>query len=75
MDIIYNILPKDLAYIIDDFAKDRTDYEEVLSEIRLMIKYCRHVGRGMHEPGYCKYFRDHIKYSRSTTLFCPISVS
>ena len=28
MDIIYNILPKDLAYNIDDFAKDRNNYDK-----------------------------------------------
>ena len=62
MDIIYNILLKDLAYIIDDFAKDRINYEEVLSDFGLMIKYCRDSGRGMHEAGYCKHFREHMRW-------------
>ena len=43
MDIIYNILPKDLALIVESYAKDRTNYDKVLKNLRSMFEemnYC-----------------------------------
>ncbi len=34
MNILYNKLPKDLVYIIEDFAKDRTNYDKVIDEFQ-----------------------------------------
>ncbi len=36
MDYLYNILPKDLVYIIDDYAKDRTNYNKVMNEFTFL---------------------------------------
>ena len=36
MDFLYQNLPKDLVYIIQDYAKDRTQYNKVIEE----LEYC-----------------------------------
>ena len=33
MENLYNLLPKDLVCIIEDYAKDRTNYDKVLAEL------------------------------------------
>lgn len=38
MDYIYKRLPKDLAHIINDFAKDRTEYNKVLIEYKYTFR-------------------------------------
>ena len=38
MEYLYNRLPKDLVYIIEDYAKDRIDYNVVISELNWSIK-------------------------------------
>lgn len=37
MNILNVYLPKDLVNIIEDYAKDRTNYEKVLSEFRFRV--------------------------------------
>ena len=34
MGFLYQNLPKDLVYIIEDYAKDRTNYDKVLIELQ-----------------------------------------
>ena len=33
MELLYKRLPKDLVYIIEDYAKDRTNYDRVIKQI------------------------------------------
>jgi len=40
MDELYNILPKDLVFIIEDYSKDRTNYDTVLKEFKAITDYC-----------------------------------
>ena len=40
MDIIYNILPKDLALIVESYAKDRTNYDNVVKDIDISNLLC-----------------------------------
>jgi len=37
MDFLYKILPKDLVFIIEDYAKDRTNYDKVCIELKERI--------------------------------------
>ena len=37
MEYLYNRLPKDLVYIIEDYAKDTTNYDNMLRELTLSI--------------------------------------
>ena len=37
MEILYNYLPKDLVNIIEEYAKDRTQYNIVLRHFKKMI--------------------------------------
>ena len=69
MNIIYNILPKDMAYIIDDFAKNRTNYD---------IKHFEKVIRKTCENRYCIWWYDqsfpksilnYIDHNDAKTLF------
>jgi hypothetical protein len=39
MNDLYQVLPKDLIYIIEDYAKDRTYYHKVLAEYGSTINY------------------------------------
>ncbi len=41
MDMLYKRLPKDLVYIIEDYSKDKTQYDKVIRE--LQYKICRFV--------------------------------
>jgi len=36
MNFLYQKLPKDLVYIIEDFAKDRTNYDSLILEFKVM---------------------------------------
>jgi hypothetical protein len=38
MNEIYNILPKDLCNIVEEYAKDRTNYDIVINELNTNIK-------------------------------------
>ncbi len=38
MEFLYQKLPKDLVYIINDFAKDRSSYDNVMSELQWMTQ-------------------------------------
>ena len=38
MDFLYQKLPKDLVYIIEEYAKDRTQYDKVVSQFWSMNK-------------------------------------
>ena len=40
---MYNLFPKDLALIVEEYSKDRTNYDKVLKNLRYMFKemnYC-----------------------------------
>lgn len=37
MNILFNKLPKDLVYIIEDYAKDRSDYDKVVDEFNTLV--------------------------------------
>ena len=36
MDFLYQNLPKDLVYIIEEYAKDRTNYDKVMKDIYVL---------------------------------------
>ena len=38
MNELYNILPKDLAFIVEEYAKDRTQYNIVVKHLNKMIR-------------------------------------
>jgi len=37
MNFLYQKLPKDLVYIIEDYAKDRTQYNQVICQLKQLI--------------------------------------
>ena len=41
MEILYEILPKDLANIVDEYAKDRTNYNLVVNELNTAFEFFR----------------------------------
>ncbi len=43
MDYLYKILPKDLVYIIDDYAKDRTKYTNIMNDLIYVVYRYQHV--------------------------------
>ena len=38
MDYLYQKLPKDLANIVEEYAKDRTNYDRVMSQLDIIIR-------------------------------------
>ena len=38
MNELYNMLPNDLIFIIEDYAKDTTNHEKVLSQFKQKLK-------------------------------------
>ena len=41
MDFLYQYLPKDLVNIIEEYAKDRTNYDKVISDLKLLTSDVR----------------------------------
>ena len=39
MDYLYQILPEDLVFIVEDYTKDRTNYDKVLKEFNSKIDW------------------------------------
>ena len=37
MNELYNMLPEDLIFIIEDYSKDRTNYDKVMAEFEYII--------------------------------------
>ncbi len=37
MNIVYQIFPKDLANIVDEYAKDRTNYDKIIHDLHLRM--------------------------------------
>ncbi len=73
MDIIYNLLPKDLAYIVDDFAKDKTIYNSVMQEFIQISKWFCNDSSYTHKP-YVNYL-NHFKYQKEQRFnkwYCDI---
>ena len=56
MNILNEYLPKDLVYIIYDYAKDRTNYEKVLHDLNLVILDCREWCTGCDELTFIRTF-------------------
>ena len=50
MDTIYNLLPKDLAAIVEEYSIDRTNYNKVIKDLNSMIKECRSFSDTWTEP-------------------------
>ena len=40
MENLHNYLPKDLVNIVEEYSKDRTNYDKVLNQLELEILYC-----------------------------------
>lgn len=40
MEVLYKILPKDLVYIIEDYAKDKTNYNLVIEQFQMQSYEC-----------------------------------
>jgi hypothetical protein len=69
MELLYEILPKDLAYIIDDYAKDRTKYDKVIKELKIVnrnVNSC--IDSGVQE-GFIKHVFTHLPSKTSLFLF------
>lgn len=55
MDILYKRLPKDLVFIIEDYAKDRTNYDIVIQQFNLQTDL-QEIYWIIYFPGYSRVF-------------------
>jgi hypothetical protein len=77
MEFLYQKLPKDLVYIIEDYAKDRTNYDEVIHEFE--NKHISHaICEAYKQSNYnececkCKYNSMFIKFDEDHFIHCDM---
>jgi len=72
MKLLYSIFPKDICYMIDDYAKDKTQYDKVMGEFKDLIRY--YCGGCLDINDYC-YWREHqAPHKRNITILYHLVV-
>jgi hypothetical protein len=66
MNFLYQRLPKDLVYIIEDYAKDRTNYDKVIDELHKRHGTCL----GYHPDDYWFFHFPYKEVKLNSKLFC-----
>lgn len=68
MNYLYKIMPKDLAYIIDEYAKDRTEYDKVLWSLKLYCSKSYFARDDKYDEinyGFYGPYGNHVTFSRT----------
>jgi len=69
MNFLYQKLPKDLVYIIEDYAKDRTNYDEVMKELTdTFYSITRGWSIGWSNYGWCFRVLYNVREERARKL-------